>query len=74
METTTIGPVCKCGCHKTVSVFIILFGATFLLANFGVISPMLANILWPSFIILIGIMKLFGSRCKCCAHGAKSSM
>jgi hypothetical protein len=32
----------------------------------NVISAATTNILWPLFLILIGLQKMFGGVCKCC--------
>ena len=58
----------SCGCmhHKTVPLFITLFGIMFLLGNLNVITPQTVSIVWPSLLILGGLMKMFSGMCKCC--------
>jgi hypothetical protein len=57
---------CKCMCHSTIPVLIVLFGLTFLLKELGVVSASTANIVWPVIIILIGLKKIMKNVCKCC--------
>jgi len=57
---------CHCPHHKMTPLFIILIGLVFLLGALGTISITIANILWPIFLILLGITKWTGHSCKCC--------
>jgi hypothetical protein len=61
------GGMCKCPHHKVIPVLIVLFGLTFLLGALGVISGNTVSIIWPSLIILGGLMKLTKGMCKCCS-------
>mgnify|MGYP001560885175 CR=1 FL=1 len=58
--------MCKCTHHKVVPVLIVLFGLTFLLGNLGILSGAIASIVWPSLIILGGLMKFSRGMCSCC--------
>ncbi len=60
--------VCKCPHHKVMPVLVVLFGLTFLLEGWGVVSSSFAMTAWPVLVILAGLMK-FGEKsgmCKCC--------
>jgi hypothetical protein len=59
---------CSCPCHKMVGLFIALIGLIFLLGAFGVISQRVVGVTWPILVILIGVQKICGSKCKCCAN------
>ncbi len=62
-------PAKKCGCphHKMVPLFIVLIGLVFLLKALAGLDAHTADILWPLLLILIGLQKMFGGMCKCCA-------
>ncbi len=58
---------CRCPHHKMNGIFIALAGLAFLLANLDVIPMQMANVIWPSLVILVGLTKAFGRKiCKCC--------
>jgi hypothetical protein len=57
---------CGCPCHKAVGLFILLIGITFLLGALGVITEHTVSLIWPVFVILLGLKKLAGGMCKCC--------
>jgi len=60
--------MCKCNHHKTFPVLMILFGLTFLLGNWEILTPGAVNVIWPVLIMVAGFMKL-GDKigmCKCC--------
>ena len=62
------GKTCNCPCHKGVGGWlVVIFGLSFLLQNLQIILPELANIIWPSAIILMGLKM----SCRCCGenHG-----
>jgi len=60
------GKKCSCLCHKMFPLLVVVVGVDFLLGNLGIISIRLMNIIWPIILILIGLQKLFSSKCKCC--------
>ncbi len=62
---------CKCPHHKMVPLFITLIGAVFLLQAFDAVSASFTAWAWPLLVTLIGLTKLMGGNCKCCANGAK---
>lgn len=59
---------CKCHHHKVLGLLVILFGLTFLLGNWGILSLTTVNLVWPMLVILAGLMKLIEKMgmCKCC--------
>ncbi len=60
---------CACPCHKSVGVLIILFGLTFLLGAFDIISARMVSLIWPTLIVLVGLKKTMTGMCKCCKKG-----
>lgn len=60
------GPKCQCPHHKMVPIFVILIGLTFLLNTFNVLTAYVTGILWPILLILIGLQKIFETKCSCC--------
>ncbi|OGZ70132.1 MAG: hypothetical protein A3F47_02200 [Candidatus Staskawiczbacteria bacterium RIFCSPHIGHO2_12_FULL_38_11] len=60
--------VCKCPHHKVVPILVVLFGLTFLLGQWGIISWGAVNTIWPVLVILAGLMKIAdkSGMCKCC--------
>ena len=59
---------CRCVHHKVIPVLVILFGLTFLLGAWGILSSYMVDIIWPILVIIAGGTKLgekFGM-CKCC--------
>ncbi|GMU26075.1 hypothetical protein KJZ71_03585 [Patescibacteria group bacterium] len=54
-----------------VPLFITLIGAVFLLQAFDAVSASFTAWAWPLLVTLIGLTKLMGGNCKCCANGAK---
>ena len=58
--------VCKCPHHKTMPVLIILFGLTFLLGAWGMLSWSAVEVNWPVLVILAGVFKMTKGMCKCC--------
>lgn len=58
---------CSCMHHKMVSIFIVLLGLSFLLKALGVFSAGTNDIIWPVLVILIGLQKMMGGKCRCCA-------
>lgn len=57
---------CRCPHHSATAVFLVLLALTLFLGNAGIIAEHTADMIWPVFLGLIGLQKLFGSRCKCC--------
>ena len=66
MEQNQTGQKCSYPHHKMVPIFITLIGLVFLLNALGVVSNGATAIVWPVVVILIGLQKLFGGKCKCC--------
>lgn len=58
---------CSCMHHKMVPLFIALIGLNFILVNMGIYDEMMSAYIWPVLLTLIGLMKLMGGGCKCCA-------
>ena len=58
--------VCKCNHHHVVPVAIILIGVAALLGSLNILSMWAVSIIWPVLLIVIGVMKLMGRKCKCC--------
>jgi hypothetical protein len=48
-------------------IFVILFGLTFLLGSFNVLSQQAVHTIWPIIVILAGGKMLIKGMCKCCA-------
>ncbi len=65
------GGMCRCSHHSMIPVFVIAFGALFLLGDLNVLTAGAVNILWPILVIAAGFMKLMGKKCKCCGMGGK---
>ncbi|MEO5971576.1 MAG: DUF5668 domain-containing protein [Bdellovibrionia bacterium] len=57
---------CCCPCHMMKGILIILFGLTFLLGTFEVLSQHVVSIIWPILVILAGGSSLMQGKCKCC--------
>ena len=57
---------CKCAHHGVVPGLVVLLALAVLLGNLGILTAHLTGILWPSALILIGLMKMCGKNCKCC--------
>ena len=57
---------CGCPCHCMTGILIALIGLTFLLGAFNVLSARVVEITWPILLILIGVQKVCGRKCKCC--------
>lgn len=60
------GGKCDCSHHKAIPVLIVLFGLLFLLEALNVVMADVVSVVWPILVIIGGLMKLFGSNCKCC--------
>jgi len=58
------GGTCNHMHHKCMPMLIVLFGLTFLLGNWGVLSPATVAWVWPTIIVLAGLSKM--KRCGCC--------
>ncbi len=64
------GKTCACPCNKGVGGWlVVIFGLSFLLQNLQIIPSEVANIIWPSAIVLFGLTM----SCRCCGgnHGMK---
>lgn len=57
---------CKCIHHKLPSILITLFGLLFLLKAFDSVSVATVDIVWPILVVVGGLTKLSGGKCKCC--------
>ena len=68
METNMEGAKCPCPHHKMVPILIILIGLTFLLNAFGTLDNHTTAIVWPILVVLLGLQKIFETRCKCCGR------
>ena len=71
MDQEKMGQKCSCMHHTMVPMFLILLGLIFLLNSLGVLSNATTGIIWPIVLILIGLQKIMGMKCKCCKHGEK---
>ena len=49
-----------------IGVLVVLFGLTFLLGAFQVLSSNTVAIVWPILVILAGLKTIFRGMCKCC--------
>ena len=60
--------VCKCPHHSVVPVLVVLFGLTFLLGAWGILTSDAVDVLWPVIVIAAGLMKWAekSRMCKCC--------
>ncbi len=59
--------VCGCPHHKTKPIATILAGLTLVLVALNVLSFQVAVIVFGVLIIVVGLVKLMGSKCKCCS-------
>ncbi len=64
-EQNKVG-ACQCPHHKMVPALVVLFGLVFLLKGLNVLSPNVTNVVWPVLVVLVGLMKMSQSKCKCC--------
>ncbi len=55
---------CRCGHHKMFGWLVVLFGLTFLLGAFNVLSAYVVGMIWPVLVIIAGC----GMMCKCYEH------
>ena len=57
----------QCGCrhHRMVPMLLVLLGLTFLLGNLGVVSAEFVDVAWPVLVIVVGLQKMMGLKCKC---------
>ncbi len=60
---------CNCPHHMMKGVLVILFGLTFLLGAFEVLSQHVVSIVWPILLMLAGVGSLTKGMCKCCDEG-----
>jgi len=68
MDMEQAGPKCQCPHHKITPIFVVLFGLVFLLGTLDVLAARTVSIVWPIIVILVGLQKMFGSRCTCCSR------
>lgn len=66
MENITEGKTCGRGCHKVGPILIILFGLLFLAGALNWVGESTVSVTWPVLVIVAGVTKLCGSKCKCC--------
>ncbi|MFA5946016.1 MAG: DUF5668 domain-containing protein [Patescibacteria group bacterium] len=59
------GGMCSCPHHKVVPLLVVLIGVALLLGQLNVLTASSVAIIWPIFLILIGVQKMFGSMCGC---------
>ena len=62
--------ICRCMCHKMLSILVMVFGLVFLLGNLNVLTQGAVMYTWPVLVIAAGLTKMMKSKCKCCSHGA----
>ncbi len=62
------GNMCKCPHHSMLPILVIAFGGVFLLGALNVMTPGAVNVFWPIIVIIAGVMKLMGKKCKCCMN------
>lgn len=67
MSQMPAGAVCRCPHHKVVPGLIALIGLVFLLQALEVLSSELVGYIWPTALLIIGLMKMSYHRCKCCS-------
>lgn len=62
------GGVGMCGCphHKMVPLIIFVVGLLFFLNAVDVVTTNALNILWPIAVMIGGLTKMMGHKCKCC--------
>ncbi len=60
--------MCKCPHHNVMPALVILFGLTFLLEAWHMVTPEFAMTAWPILVIVAGLMKWSekSGMCKCC--------
>ncbi len=61
------GKTCNCPHHSVVPLLIALIGADLLLGATNVLTVAFVSVSWPILLILIGLMKMTGRKCKCCS-------
>ncbi len=60
------GKTCSCVHHNIMPALIVLFGLTFLLGAFNILSAYAVGMIWPILVIIGGVVKMKGRSCKCC--------
>ncbi|MEK7539976.1 MAG: DUF5668 domain-containing protein [Patescibacteria group bacterium] len=70
-SSSSQGMGCHCPHHHALPVLVILFGLTFLLQAFGLLTDTLVGYIWPCIVIAAGLYKLISGVCSCC--GGKSA-
>ncbi len=61
-----VDPRCACAHHQIAPVAIVLIGLDFLGNAIGAIPDALLAMTWPALLIIAGLAKLAGPRCRCC--------
>ena len=64
-DVKTGGKTCRCGCHKTMPILIILLGLDFLLGALAIFTWGFVNITWPILVIIAGCVMLGKRSCGC---------
>jgi hypothetical protein len=59
--------ICRCPHHKVIPLLVALFGLVFLLKGLGFVGEGMVAIVWPTIVLIAGLMKATESYCKCCA-------
>ena len=66
--------MCKCPHHNMIPILVFVFGLLFFLNAINVVTTGALGTLWPIVVMLAGLMKMMGGKCKCCSMGMKSGI
>ena len=58
--------MCGCPHHKMIPMIIFVIGLLFFLNAVDVVTTNALNILWPIAVMIGGLTKMMGYKCKCC--------
>ncbi len=61
-----VDPQCSCSHHHIAPVAIVLIGLDFLGNAIGLIPDAFLAMTWPVLLIIAGLVKFTGRRCRCC--------
>jgi hypothetical protein len=61
-------PRCSCLHHQVAPAALVLIGLAFLGNALGWLSDTLLTLSWPTLLVIAGLAKLTGPRCRCCTH------